>query len=125
VQLDEVLADLWAESAELDLLVGGLAADGWATPTPAEGWTIAHQIAHLAWTDDAAHLAATDPDEFNATLKRAVENPAAYVDEGAAELAGEALGDPTPEGIPAGQAAATRPHSGVQPRRDEERHVRY
>jgi len=87
VQLDEVLADLWAESAELDLLVGGLAADGWATPTPAEGWTVAHQIAHLVWTDEAAHLAATDPDEFTATLKQAMESPTSYVDEGATEIA--------------------------------------
>ena len=30
-------------------------------PTPAEGWTVAHQIAHLAWTDEQALLAATDP----------------------------------------------------------------
>lgn len=87
MQLDEVLADLWAESAELDLLVGGLAADGWATPTPAKGWTIAHQIAHLAWTDEAAHLAASDPEEFTAMLKLATGRPTSYVDEGAAELA--------------------------------------
>ncbi|MEV0796407.1 TIGR03084 family metal-binding protein [Kribbella sp. NPDC050281] len=87
MQLDEVLADLWAESAELDRLVGGLAADAWATPTPAEGWTIAHQIAHLAWTDEAAHLAATDPDGFKASLQKAAANPTGYVDEGAAETA--------------------------------------
>jgi uncharacterized protein (TIGR03084 family) len=85
VRLDEVLADLWAESAELDRLVGGLAADAWATPTPAEGWTIAHQIAHLAWTDEAAHLAATDPEGFKASLQKAAANPTGYVDEGAAE----------------------------------------
>ena len=69
MQLDEVLADLWAESAELDRLVGGLAAGEWATPTPAEGWTIAHQIAHLAWTDEAAQLAATDPEAFKESLQ--------------------------------------------------------
>jgi uncharacterized protein (TIGR03084 family) len=87
VQLDEVLADLWAETAELDRLVGGLAAGEWATPTPAEGWTIAHQIAHLAWTDEATHLAATDPDAFKASLQTAAANPTGYVDEGAAETA--------------------------------------
>jgi uncharacterized protein (TIGR03084 family) len=87
VGLDEVLADLWAESAELDRLVGGLAAEEWATPTPAEGWTIAHQIAHLAWTDEAAHLAATDPDGFKASLQQAAASPSTYVDEGANETA--------------------------------------
>jgi uncharacterized protein (TIGR03084 family) len=83
--LAAVLADLWAESTELDMLVGGLAAEAWATPTPAEGWTIAHQIAHLAWTDEAAVLAATDPDAFQETLRKAAANPAGYVDEAAAE----------------------------------------
>ena len=75
MQLDEVLADLWAESADLDRLVGGLPAEDWARPTPAEGWTIAHQIAHLAWTDEAAHLAVTDPDGFKAVLEKAAANP--------------------------------------------------
>ncbi|HEY3562169.1 MAG TPA: TIGR03084 family metal-binding protein [Kribbella sp.] len=87
MQLDEVLADLWAESAELDRLVGGLAADEWSTPTPAEGWTIAHQIAHLAWTDEATELAATDPDAFKASLQKAADSPTTYVDDGAAETA--------------------------------------
>ncbi|ADB29246.1 Wyosine base formation domain protein [Kribbella flavida DSM 17836] len=85
MQLDEVLADLWAESTELDMLVGGLAADGWATPTPAEGWTVAHQIAHLAWTDEAALRAVTDPDAFQAVLDHAAADPAGHVDRGAAE----------------------------------------
>ncbi|GAA1563490.1 TIGR03084 family metal-binding protein [Kribbella sancticallisti] len=87
MRLDDVLADLGAESLELDLLVGGLPADGWATPTPAEGWTIAHQIAHLAWTDEAARMAAAEPEEFKVELQKAVENPAGFVDDGAAETA--------------------------------------
>ncbi|WP_432943610.1 TIGR03084 family metal-binding protein [Kribbella sp. CA-253562] len=85
MELDEVLADLWAENAELDMLVAGLAADAWTTPTPAEGWTVAHQIAHLAWTDEAALSAITDQDAFQATLRKAAADPAGYVDEGAAE----------------------------------------
>ena len=70
MQLDDVLADLSAENADLDLLVGRLPADGWAKPTPAEGWTIAHQIAHLAWTDEASRLAAAEPDEFKVELQK-------------------------------------------------------
>lgn len=87
MQLDEVLADLWAESAELDRLVGGLAAEEWSTPTPAVGWTIAHQIAHLAWTDEASEAAATDPAAFKAMLQKAAASPTTYVDDGAAETA--------------------------------------
>lgn len=40
----------------------------WDQLTPAEGWTVAVQIAHLAWTDTAATQAAADPDAFNAYL---------------------------------------------------------
>ncbi|MFH8382454.1 TIGR03084 family metal-binding protein [Kitasatospora sp. NPDC018058] len=63
-----LLADLRAESAVVDGLVAGTAAENWARPTPAEGWTIAHQIAHLAWTDDWTVLAARDPERFTASL---------------------------------------------------------
>jgi uncharacterized protein (TIGR03084 family) len=71
-ELRPVLADLQAESADVDALVSGLADPAWATPTPAEGWTIAHQIAHLAWTDEAAVLAVTDPRAFTAKLRQAL-----------------------------------------------------
>lgn len=87
VQLAEVLGDLGAESAALDALVAPLEAERWATPTPAEGWSVAHQIGHLAWTDEAARLAATDPEDFKAALQRAATNPTGYVDEGATENA--------------------------------------
>jgi uncharacterized protein (TIGR03084 family) len=60
----DVLADLRAEGNALDAVVAGLDDAGWRRPTPAAGWTIAHQIAHLAWTDDQAMRAATDPDGF-------------------------------------------------------------
>ncbi|MER7672591.1 TIGR03084 family metal-binding protein [Kitasatospora sp. NPDC096128] len=63
-----LLADLRAESAVLDALVAELPAAGWAGPTPAEGWTVAHQIAHLAWTDDWTALATRDPEGFTASL---------------------------------------------------------
>ncbi|MER7756202.1 TIGR03084 family metal-binding protein [Kitasatospora sp. NPDC097643] len=63
-----LLADLAAESAVLDDLVDALPAPDWARPTPAEGWTVAHQIAHLAWTDDWTLLAARDPEGFGAAL---------------------------------------------------------
>jgi uncharacterized protein (TIGR03084 family) len=67
-----VVGDLRAEGDELDGFVRDLDAQGWATPTPAPGWTIAHQVAHLAWTDDIALLAATDPGGFQAEVQRVV-----------------------------------------------------
>ena len=79
-----VLADLAAEGDALDALVGGLIRAQWALPTPAGGWTIAHQIAHLAWTDGVALLAVTDPDAFAAEVRAALPRAATFVDEAAA-----------------------------------------
>ncbi len=78
--INEILADLHAESAVLDDLVAPL--DDWSAPTPAAGWTIAHQISHLRWTDWIATLAATDPQAFADHLKTATPD---LVDQGAAE----------------------------------------
>lgn len=83
--LQPVLADLQAEGEDLDALVSAISDEAWATPTPAEGWTIAHQIAHLQWTDHVAALAATDPTEFRAVVARATEAVDTYVDDAAAE----------------------------------------
>ncbi|MFD8699319.1 TIGR03084 family metal-binding protein [Kitasatospora purpeofusca] len=68
--LTGLLADLRAESEVLDGLVAGLEPDGWALDTPAAGWTVAHQIAHLVWTDDWSELAARDPEAFVADSRR-------------------------------------------------------
>jgi uncharacterized protein (TIGR03084 family) len=66
--LGHLLADLAAESAALDAVVAELEDAAWLTPTPAEGWTIAHQIAHLAWTDERALQAVREPERFAAAL---------------------------------------------------------
>ena len=84
---DAVVADLRAESDELDTLVAALPADGWGAATPAPGWTIAHQIAHLWWTDRVAVMAVTDEPGFGQLLEMAAKNPTGFVDEGAEELA--------------------------------------
>ncbi|HET6211974.1 MAG TPA: TIGR03084 family metal-binding protein, partial [Micromonosporaceae bacterium] len=86
VDLAPLLTDLADESAELDALVAPLTDAQWARPTPAEGWTIAHQIAHLAWTDHATLLAATDPDGFAAQLEALADDPLGFVDRGADEF---------------------------------------
>jgi uncharacterized protein (TIGR03084 family) len=70
VELNALVDDLRAEGDEIDSLVRDLPPDGWARQTPAAGWTVAHQIAHLAWTDERALLAATAPDEFRAEFAR-------------------------------------------------------
>jgi uncharacterized protein (TIGR03084 family) len=83
--IEDLLADLAAESADLDALVAPLDAAGWRAATPAPGWTVAHQIAHLAWTDEVAAVAATDPEAFDALVAKALSSAATYVDDIAAE----------------------------------------
>ncbi|MER5935390.1 TIGR03084 family metal-binding protein [Streptomyces sp. NPDC002054] len=80
-----VRSDLREEGRELDLLVAGLDEKAWSLPTPAPGWSIAHQIAHLAWTDRAALLALTDATAFGRMTEAALAAPDRFVDEGAAE----------------------------------------
>ncbi len=62
----DVITDLITEGAEIDRLVADLGVSDWSTPTPAPGWTIAHQIAHLAATFRLAALAAANPEAFKA-----------------------------------------------------------
>jgi uncharacterized protein (TIGR03084 family) len=84
---DPMVADLRAESDDLDSLVAPLAAERWAEPTLAPGWTIAHQIAHLLWTDRVSLLSVTDEAGFADALAQAMANPTGFVDAAAEELA--------------------------------------
>lgn len=85
--LEALLGDLAEESADLERLVAPLAPAEWATPTPAEGWTIAHQIGHLAWTDEIATISARDADRFAKLVAEAGPRVLTFVDEAAEEAA--------------------------------------
>ena len=85
-----IVADLRAESDELDELVAELPAARWADATPAPGWTIAHQIAHLLWTDRVALLSVNDEAGFTEVLGAAAADPSGFVDRGAEEIAAAA-----------------------------------
>lgn len=66
----DVLEALYADAAEVDRLVSELPEPEWALPTPAVGWTIQHQVAHLAFVFGLARMAAAEPDTFTTTLSR-------------------------------------------------------
>lgn len=85
--LTQVLADLDAEGDRLEQLVAGLDDDGWRTPTPAPGWDVATQVAHLAWTDEVALKAATDKEAWDAVVLGAIADPEGYVDAQAYDVA--------------------------------------
>ena len=87
--LTQVLADLRAEGDRLDALVAGLDDDGWHTATPAPGWDVATQVAHLLWTDEVALKAATDKEAWDEVVLGAIADPEGFVDAQALALAGE------------------------------------
>ena len=64
----DVYLQLTAHGEEVDRLVADLDAAGWETPTPAPGWTVAHQIAHLSATFRMAETAVRTPDAFRQLL---------------------------------------------------------
>lgn len=80
-------AALAALSARLDDVVDAAGPSVWKTPTPAEGWDVGMQIAHLAWTDEVSLSAITDPEAFRAVAETATTDPTGFVDAGAAEIA--------------------------------------
>ncbi|MGV9214430.1 TIGR03084 family metal-binding protein [Micromonospora sp. RB23] len=62
----DVIAALAADGDEIDQLVADLSDEQWQLATPAVGWTITHQMAHLTATFHLAGLAAANPDGFTA-----------------------------------------------------------
>jgi uncharacterized protein (TIGR03084 family) len=91
--LRSLLDDLTAEGDQLRATVERLGPDGWTRTTPAPGWTVATQVAHLLWTDEVAVLAAHSlegPEAKQAwddVVLAAINDPMGYVDKGAFEVA--------------------------------------
>ena len=91
--LHGLLDDLTAEGDQLRETVERLGPDGWTPPTPAPGWTVATQVAHLLWTDEVAVLAAHSHESPEAkqawddVVLAAIDDPIGYVDAAAFELA--------------------------------------
>lgn len=94
--LSEICRDLDAEQRELDGVVSGLTESEWNAGTPAVGWSIKDQVAHLAFFDEVGALAASDPDAFNSQLAEVAADPARYIqgalDRGRAMSGEEVLG---------------------------------
>ncbi|MCE7079512.1 TIGR03084 family metal-binding protein [Streptomyces sp. ST2-7A] len=72
--LDEILSDLATDIEETAALAADLDDDTWLTPTPAPGWTIADQIAHLTFIFHLAGTAASDAPAFAEMMEGAAED---------------------------------------------------
>ncbi|MEE2769317.1 MAG: TIGR03084 family metal-binding protein [Actinomycetota bacterium] len=68
MNVEDVAADLAAEQQNLDELVAILEEEAWGRTTPSPRWTVADQIAHLTYFDEAAATAIVDPDRFRSMV---------------------------------------------------------
>jgi uncharacterized protein (TIGR03084 family) len=90
VKQRDVIADLTVDGAELGGVLAGLAEADWRLPTPATGWSVAHQVGHLAFIFRLAGTAASEPEVFTAMIAKASVDFEAAVSGALAEY----LGDP-------------------------------
>ncbi|MGP0032737.1 MAG: TIGR03084 family metal-binding protein [Acidimicrobiales bacterium] len=78
--LQVLVDDLMTESADLDEILGRLAPPQWSLATPAVGWSIADQVSHLAYFDEATRQSLVDPDQFRRDADRLVAGGEDFAD---------------------------------------------
>jgi uncharacterized protein (TIGR03084 family) len=83
--LGALTADLVAETAWLDEVLGALSPAQWRLRTPAPGWTVADQVSHLAYFDEATLLSIRDPDLFRLDAEALAGRGSDFPDQIAAE----------------------------------------
>jgi uncharacterized protein (TIGR03084 family) len=87
----EICDDLAAEKADLVAMLADLDAAQWELATPAEGWAVRDQVAHLAFFDEKALQAHEDPDGFIAELADVAALMEGHLDRGRAMAPGRLL----------------------------------
>ncbi|MFD8594393.1 TIGR03084 family metal-binding protein [Kitasatospora sp. NPDC059646] len=90
--MQDVCVDLATEGSALARLVAGLSPGEWDAPTPAPGWTVRHQVAHLAQVSRLIDLGVRDPAGFEAAAAPVREDFEAGMAAGLAER----LAEPVP-----------------------------
>jgi uncharacterized protein (TIGR03084 family) len=83
--MSRLLDDLAAETRAIEVLLDPLPVGDWERATPAEGWAIRDQVSHLAYFDQAATLAATDPERFRTDAELLLARGETFTDEVAEE----------------------------------------
>lgn len=83
--MDQALAELAAEQADLEKLLRGIHPEEWLTPTPAHGWDVRDQVSHLADSEELAYDTATGgPRQLNSEAL-AYPSPEAFTESGCAK----------------------------------------
>jgi uncharacterized protein (TIGR03084 family) len=80
VDLSALAVHLTAETGALVGLLEGCDEAAWSTPTPSPGWSIADQVSHLAFFDDAAITSVREPASFVASRAEALDLGTSFCD---------------------------------------------
>jgi len=72
--MEQICNDLAMEQQELDVVVANLDEAEWETMTPSKGWDIKEQIRHLAYFENRAKLAASNPEAFKQWFEEMLQN---------------------------------------------------
>ena len=73
--MEQICNDLAMEQQGLDAVVANLDETGWETMTPSKGWNIKEQIRHLAYFENRAKLAASNPEAFKQWFEEMLQDP--------------------------------------------------
>jgi uncharacterized protein (TIGR03084 family) len=79
VDLTALCRDFLDEREALRPLLADLDPQDWRQQTPAPGWTVLDQVAHLAWFDQATATAIKDPEGFRAQRRSVVADIDGFV----------------------------------------------
>ncbi len=79
--MKQICTDLRDEYEWLDNLVAPLSQAQWNLITPFMDWSIKTEIAHLAYFDGTARLAATDAESFKTYLEQIYQRPDKYMED--------------------------------------------
>ena len=74
-----MLADLRAESDDLDGVIAGAGPDALTRPTPAEGWSVSDTLGHIWYFDREGRRALEEPEEFVAKLDVLFSDPEGFI----------------------------------------------
>jgi uncharacterized protein (TIGR03084 family) len=77
--MKQICEDLRTEHNELDAVVANLSEEQWMLMTPSPTWNIKNQIRHLAYFDDRAALAASDPAAFGKHIEEVMSDISKFV----------------------------------------------
>lgn len=93
--MEEILAALEAQEAELDALICPVDDAAWMKPSRCEGWAVSDVMLHLAQTNEMAIGSLTGT--FDATLRRLTEGlrPSSDIDDGAGLMVDKERGAPS------------------------------